>query len=152
MTVTAVPTLAGYQVAPLLDYLAKVASNFLRSILRDFLGSSQGNFLGMFLTLAIMLQTCIFRPGEFMAVAKGTEQIGVGIDSALVIQLRAFAGSRGETIRAVVEMALRRHMANPPPPTVPLPPPITPLPPVTASEPVAKPVAKKTITRKKGKT
>jgi len=72
-----------------------------------------------------------------MAVAKGTEQLGVGINSEIIKELKAFAESRGETIRAIVEMALRRHMANPPPlpepPPPPALPPLTPLPPVPTS-------------------
>jgi hypothetical protein len=50
-----------------------------------------------------------------MALAKGTEPLQVGIDEELMAELRAFVGKRGETFRAVVEAALRRHMANPPP-------------------------------------
>jgi hypothetical protein len=61
-----------------------------------------------------------------MALAKGTESLAVGIDAALMEQLRAFVEKRSETIREVVEAALRRHMANPPP-VLELPP----LPPVT---------------------
>lgn len=69
-----------------------------------------------------------------MAVAKGTEQLGVGIDRSLMAELRAFAEKRGEKIRAVVEMALRRHLDNPPP----LPAAVPPLPPVTTPGPAAK--------------
>jgi hypothetical protein len=61
-----------------------------------------------------------------MATAKGTEQLNVGIDAALLEELRAFVKGRRERLRAVVEMALRRHMANPPAQELP------PLPPVTA--------------------
>lgn len=68
-----------------------------------------------------------------MAIAKGTEQLGVGIDSAIMAELRKFVDHRGETIRAVVEMALRRHMANPPPL-----PEMVPLPPMVAEAPKPK--------------
>ena len=62
-----------------------------------------------------------------MALAKGTESLALGIDARLMADLREFVEKRGEKIRAVVEAALRRHMANPPPiPELP------PLPPVTA--------------------
>ncbi|HEV3440089.1 MAG TPA: hypothetical protein VG122_22165 [Gemmata sp.] len=88
-----------------------------------------------------------------MAVAKGTEQLGVGINSEIVKELRVFAESRGETIRAIVEMALRRHMANPPPLPEPLPPPplppLTPLPPVTTAE--SSRITAKKLAVKKGK-
>jgi hypothetical protein len=51
--------------------------------------------------------------------------------SELASETEAFAKDRGETFREVVIQALRRHMANPPPPPVPLPPPpLVPLPPV----------------------
>lgn len=68
-----------------------------------------------------------------MATAKGTETLGVGINKDLAAEMRAFAAKRGETMREVLEAAVRRHMDNPPP-LVPPPPPIyPPLPPVTAS-------------------
>jgi hypothetical protein len=66
-----------------------------------------------------------------MAQAKGTEQLGVGIDLNIAAELREFVKKRGETIRAVVEAALRRHMDNPPPLVPPPPPVYPPLPPVT---------------------
>ena len=59
----------------------------------------------------------------------GTGQLNLEIDLALLERLRAFRRDRGEKIRHVVEMALRRHMDNPPPP--PKPPEVVPLPPVT---------------------
>jgi hypothetical protein len=61
-------------------------------------------------------------------------------------EVDGFAKSRGQTFRAVVIEALRRHMDNPPPP--PKPPELPPLPPVTVpsvevkAEP-AKPAARK---------
>ena len=62
---------------------------------------------------------------------KGTTQVGTSLDSALVAELKAFAMDRGETLREVLEAAIRRHMANPPPIKVPPPPPVyPPLPPV----------------------
>lgn len=67
-----------------------------------------------------------------MATAKGTETLGVGINKELAAEFRAFATNRGETMREVLEAALRRHMDNPPPPAAPPPPPVyPPLPPVT---------------------
>jgi hypothetical protein len=61
-----------------------------------------------------------------MAVAKGTRQLNVGIATALYEQLQQFVEARGEKLRPVVEMALARHMASPPPVLD-----IPPLPPVT---------------------
>lgn len=69
-----------------------------------------------------------------MAQAKGTKQLGVGIDERLADEFKTFCESRGETIRAAVEAALRRHMDNPPPMVPPPPPVYPPLPPVTATE------------------
>ena len=66
-----------------------------------------------------------------MAQAKGTEQKGVGIDARLAAEFREFVRKRGETIRAAIEAALRRHMDNPPPVVPPPPPVYPPLPPVT---------------------
>lgn len=65
-----------------------------------------------------------------MATAKGTEQLNVGIDAELMAELREFTQARGEKVRAVVELALRRHMANPPPPVE-----VPPLPPVPVPAP-----------------
>lgn len=72
---------------------------------------------------------------------KGTKQLGVELSSSLVDEFREFVKTRGEKVRAVVELALRRHMDNPPPPP-PKPEDAPPLPPVTSSEP-EKPKAKK---------
>jgi hypothetical protein len=55
----------------------------------------------------------------------GTKQVGLELAGALVDELRRFAAGRAETMRQVVEQALRRHMDNPPPI-----PPLPPLPPV----------------------
>lgn len=73
---------------------------------------------------------------------KGTKQVGLELAEELVDQLREFARDRGETVRQVVEAALRRHFAYPPPP----PPPPTP-PPAPAPFPVAGPAAQPTETR-----
>lgn len=66
--------------------------------------------------------------------SKGVTAKYLELPSELAAEAEAFAKSRGESFKAVVEMALRRHLANPPPPPVPLPPPpvppIVPLPPM----------------------
>ncbi|WP_439628821.1 hypothetical protein [Gemmata sp.] len=77
-----------------------------------------------------------------MARTKGTKQLGVEVSEALLDEFRAFCEERGEKVRHHLELAMRRHLDNPPPPLVapPAPPPpplpvptkITPLPPVTA--------------------
>ena len=41
--------------------------------------------------------------------------LGTLLDSEVVAALRQYADSRGETIRSVLEMAIRRHLASPPP-------------------------------------
>lgn len=71
----------------------------------------------------------------------GTGQLNLEIELALLERLRAFGRGRGEKLRWVVEMALRRHMDNPPPPPelVPLPP----LPPPSPAVPVDPPKATK---------
>ena len=66
-----------------------------------------------------------------MPRTKGTKQLGAEITDALVDEVRAFASKRGETLRQVIEAALRRHMDNPPPVVPPPPPVYPPLPPVT---------------------
>ncbi|QJX01101.1 hypothetical protein [Frigoriglobus tundricola] len=68
-------------------------------------------------------------------VTPGTGQLNLEIETVLLDRLRAFGRDRGEKIRHVVEMALRRHMDNPPPP--PKPPEVVPLPPVTSPAPAA---------------
>jgi hypothetical protein len=72
-----------------------------------------------------------------MATAKGTKQLNVGITAELMEELQQFVEERGETLRRVVEGALRRHMDNPPPNVPPPPPVYPPLPPVTPPEPSA---------------
>jgi hypothetical protein len=71
---------------------------------------------------------------------EGTGQVNAELPVELLDELKRFAKSRGEKVREVIEQALRRHMAYPPPPVVPPPvPPIAPLPPVPAStQPVAR--------------
>lgn len=65
-----------------------------------------------------------------MALAKGTVQLGVGVDKELADTFRTFCERRGETFRHHLELAMRRHLDNPPPlPSLP------PLPPVTAAAP-----------------
>lgn len=68
----------------------------------------------------------------------GTHQINVELAEALHAELKAFTAARGESARQVVEHALRRHFAHPPP----LQPPAEPFPP----EPPAPPKPR----RKKG--
>lgn len=100
-------------------------------------------------------------------VTPGTGQLNLEIELALLETLRAFVKARGEKIRHVVEMALRRHLENPPPPPKPVE--VPPLPPVTvgtAPAVVQKPVeveppkhepekfaraGEKTTVKKKGK-
>jgi hypothetical protein len=65
--------------------------------------------------------------------SKGIVPKYIEFPSELATETEAFAKGRGESFREVVIQALRRHMANPPPPPVPLPPPpLVPLPPVPA--------------------
>ena len=62
-----------------------------------------------------------------MAMAKGTSPLAVGVETPLLEELKAFAEGRGQTLRYVVERALRRHMDSPPP--------LVPDPPLPAGEP-----------------
>ena len=50
-----------------------------------------------------------------------TRQLSLEIDAALRDALDGYKDSRGEKLRAVVERALRREMAYPPPPDKPAP-------------------------------
>jgi hypothetical protein len=82
--------------------------------------------------------------------SKGVVGKYIELAVSIVEEAEAFAKQRGESFKAVVEMALRRHMANPPPLPEPLPPPplppLTPLPPVSpqgVDSPATKPVAKR---------
>lgn len=61
---------------------------------------------------------------------KGRKGIYVELPEPLLDELKKFAEGRGEAIREVIELAIRRHMAFPPavpPPPLP-PPPLPPLP------------------------
>lgn len=51
--------------------------------------------------------------------ANGTKQLSTAIAAEVRDQLDRFARERGETLRTVVETALRRHFAQPPPPPAP---------------------------------
>lgn len=57
---------------------------------------------------------------------KGAKQLSVELPADLVDAFKAWTKARGEKIGAAVELALRRHMAFPPPP--PAPPPVPPYP------------------------
>ena len=67
---------------------------------------------------------------------KGTKQIGAEVTAELVDELKAFCLARGETVRHHLEIAIRRHLDNPPPA-----PAIPPLPPVPPDPPSAPPKA-----------
>jgi len=74
-------------------------------------------------------------------VTPGTGQLNLEIESSLLERLRGFVRERDETMRRVVEMAIRRHLDYPPPP--PKPPKVIPLPPIASSDKPA------TMTKKK---
>lgn len=63
-------------------------------------------------------------------VNRSTVALSTRIDPALDAQVRAFCDERGEGIREVVELALRRHLASPPPKAV-----VPPLPPLKTPKP-----------------
>jgi len=67
-------------------------------------------------------------------VNRTTTPITMQLTADLVEELKAFASSRGETIRQTVELALRRHFASPPPLMQ-----IPPLPPLVAVDPARGP-------------
>ncbi len=75
---------------------------------------------------------------------KGTKQLGAEVSGDLVDEFKGFCEKRGETFRHHLELAMRRHLDNPPPP--PKPAEVPPLPPVTASG-VEKPAPKKGKTK-----
>jgi hypothetical protein len=56
---------------------------------------------------------------------KGTKQVGQAVDAELWDEFTEFCRDRGDTIRHHLEIALRRHLDNPPPPP-PAPPPLPP--------------------------
>jgi hypothetical protein len=62
---------------------------------------------------------------------KGTKQFNSEIDEKVADEFREFCRSRGESVRDHLELALRRHLDNPPPPLKPVAPP---LPPVTVEK------------------
>jgi hypothetical protein len=72
-------------------------------------------------------------------VAKGTAQLATQLDESLLAEFRRWVSDRGETLRAHLELALRRHMDSPPPPLKPEAPPLPPM----GSAPAAKPKGKK---------
>jgi hypothetical protein len=63
---------------------------------------------------------------------KGTKQLGSSVDAALLDEFRLWLEKRGEKLREHLEMALRRHMDNPPPPLKPAAPPLPPVSPPPA--------------------
>lgn len=63
--------------------------------------------------------------------SKNVTQKMIEFPTELASEVEAFAKSRGQTFKAVVVAALRRHLDNPPPPPTPDPP----LPPVTVTGP-----------------
>lgn len=65
-----------------------------------------------------------------MARTKGTKQLAVEVSEALFEEFKGFCSDRGETVRHHLELALRRHMDNPPPPPKPVE--VPPLPPIPA--------------------
>jgi hypothetical protein len=71
---------------------------------------------------------------------KNTRQIGGEIDAKLWARWRTFCAGRkkryGETHRQHLELALQRHIANPPPDLAPA---VPPLPPIAAPAPQEKP-------------
>jgi hypothetical protein len=67
---------------------------------------------------------------------KGTTQIGAEVTTELAEEFKGFCEGRNETLRHHLEMAMRRHLDNPPPP-----PAVPPLPPVTVAKPRRKPPA-----------
>lgn len=61
-------------------------------------------------------------------VKRTTVPLNTRISSEIDVALRDFCDQRGEKIREVLEMAIRRHLANPPPKID-----IPPLPPMTVN-------------------
>lgn len=68
---------------------------------------------------------------------KNTNQLNAEIDAGLLAEFRAFLKRRAERLRDHLELAIRRHLANPPPPLEP--PPAPPLPPFPATAPPESP-------------
>lgn len=76
-----------------------------------------------------MLFLCTLKGMERKKPKRTTVQFNLQIDPKVADAARDFAEARGEKLRDMVELALKRHMANPPP-TLDIPP----LPPMTFSE------------------
>jgi hypothetical protein len=77
---------------------------------------------------------------------KGTKQVGAEVAGDLLEEFKQFCVARGDTLRQHLEMAMRRHLDNPPPVLAP-----PPLPPVTSPPPVStakKPKPKQKTARK----
>lgn len=76
---------------------------------------------------------------------KGAKQFNYEIDADLVDRFRAFCKGRGESVREHLEMALQRHLDNPPPPFKPQAPPLPPVvsPTQATAEKPEKPAGKK---------
>ncbi|VTR94129.1 unnamed protein product [Gemmata massiliana] len=77
---------------------------------------------------------------------KGAKQFNYEIAADLADRFREFCKSRGESVREHLEMALGRHLDNPPPafkPTAPPLPPIAPPEPATEKPAPKKPKGKK---------
>ncbi|MCE9564925.1 MAG: hypothetical protein K8U57_23065 [Planctomycetes bacterium] len=70
-----------------------------------------------------------------MARTKGTRQLGVEVSESLLDEFKAFCEKRGEKVRHHLELAIRRHLDNPPLPLVPPPPPVLPAPALTSPLP-----------------
>ncbi len=70
----------------------------------------------------------------------GTKQIAAEVGEALLTEFKTFVKSRRETLRDHLELAMRRHLDNPPPPLRPAVPPLPPMPPPEV--PPAKPARK----------
>lgn len=84
-----------------------------------------------------------------MARTKNTKQLAVEVSEALFDEFKGFCARRRETVRHHLELALRRHMDNPPPPPRPVE--VMPLPPVTSPAIAAGPKPEKPAP-KKGKS
>ena len=76
-----------------------------------------------------------------MARTKGTKPFNAEVSELLFEEFKEFCAKRRETVRHHLELALRRHMDNPPPP--PKPAEVPPLPPITAPATEDKPAPKK---------
>ena len=101
------------------DYIRTLTPDAIRDLLKT--GNAKGSRLPV-------------PPGfEGRRTTAGTKQLGTEVDESLADAFRAYAHGRGETVRAALERAMRREMANPPQPV-----PDPPLPPVTVPPPAPK--------------